>query len=164
MLAAQEYSMKVDVWSVGCIMAEIIRRKPLFQGDDYLHQLTLIANLLGTPSEEDMHFITNSSARDFMRKQEGKHRQPFDKVFRGQSDEAIDFLEKLLVFDPSKRLTVQEALEHPYMATLHVEEDEPICEHEFDFSYEDELPENDVDEIKRLMYEEVTLFNQGHLW
>ena len=53
----------------GCIYAELLGTKPLFPGDDYIHQLRLISDVLGSPSEEDMHFIKSSRARAFMVKQ-----------------------------------------------------------------------------------------------
>ena len=59
MCSCQEYDHKIDVWSVGCILAELHGRKPLFPGDDYIKQMNLIFGVLGTPSKEDMKFITN---------------------------------------------------------------------------------------------------------
>ena len=54
-----EYSTAIDMWSVGCIFAELLGRKPLFPGKDYFHQLKLIMEVLGMPSKEDLHFVTN---------------------------------------------------------------------------------------------------------
>jgi serine/threonine protein kinase len=59
MLSWKEYSNKIDVWSVGCIMAELLGRKPLFPGRDYMHQLHLIIDILGTPSMEDTEYIAS---------------------------------------------------------------------------------------------------------
>jgi len=67
MLSCKEYSFSVDVWSTGCIMAELIGRKPLFPGDDYIHQLQLINDAIGSPSEDDMEFIQSQKAKRFMR-------------------------------------------------------------------------------------------------
>ena len=55
----QDYTTAIDVWAVGCIFAEMIGRKALFPGRDYLHQLRLIIDVLGTPSEEDLASIAN---------------------------------------------------------------------------------------------------------
>lgn len=57
MLSWKEYTNKIDVWSVGCIMAELFGRKPLFAGRDYMHQLHLIIDILGTPSYEGITFL-----------------------------------------------------------------------------------------------------------
>ena len=60
---SQYYGPPVDLWSVGCILAEVLLRRPLFQGKDYMHQLEEIINVLGTPSDESLAFITNSMAK-----------------------------------------------------------------------------------------------------
>ena len=63
MLSEDDYSMAVDLWSCGCILAELLGRKPIFPGEDYIHQLQCIVEILGTPSEEDMDFITSEKVR-----------------------------------------------------------------------------------------------------
>lgn len=59
MLSVQNYNEAIDVWSVGCIFGEMLGRKPLFAGNDYIHQLKLITALIGKPTEEDLWFVTN---------------------------------------------------------------------------------------------------------
>ena len=66
MLSCKEYSKAVDVWGVGCILAEILGRKPLFPGEDYIHQLQVISDVLGSPTEADLHFVKNDRAKRFM--------------------------------------------------------------------------------------------------
>ena len=63
---------------------------------------------------------------------------PLSKQFPNAPPECIDLLSKMLQIHPKKRITVEEALKHPFMAQLHTEEDEPVCEHPFDYSFEDE--------------------------
>ena len=63
MLSCQEYSKAIDVWSLGCIFGEMLLRKPLFPGNDYIHQLKLITGFIGTPSSQDIWFVTNEKAR-----------------------------------------------------------------------------------------------------
>lgn len=136
MLATQQYTTQIDVWAVGCIMAELLGRRPLFPGDDYIHQLRLIVDVLGSPSDEDLKFVTSSRAKAFMKRQTGKAARPLTALLPKASPEAIDFLTKLLVLHPGRRLTVDEALAHPYLADLHDEADEYGCPHRFDFSFE----------------------------
>jgi serine/threonine protein kinase len=69
MLACREYTKAVDIWAVGCILAELLRRKPLFAGSDYMDQLKLITSVLGSPSEEDLSFVKSERAKAFMAKQ-----------------------------------------------------------------------------------------------
>eukprot|EP00976_Prorocentrum_cordatum_P021744 444302-Prorocentrum_minimum.AAC.1 len=67
LLSCEEYTASIDVWSVGCIFAELLGRKPLFPGKDYIHQLKLIIQVLGSPAEEDLQFITSHKARDYIK-------------------------------------------------------------------------------------------------
>jgi len=141
----QVYDKKVDVWSAGLIFAELLVRRPLLQGKDYLDQLRLIVKLLGRPSEKDMEHLAHATAKKALREM-GKERadtRPFERIFRKYTTnaDAIDLLKKMLVFNPNKRCTVEEALAHPYLADLHQEGDEPECTSGFDYSFEEGYPE-----------------------
>jgi hypothetical protein len=67
LLSCSEYTTSIDVWSVGCIFAELLGRKPLFPGKDYVHQLNLITKVVGSPGDEDLHFIHSEKARRYIR-------------------------------------------------------------------------------------------------
>ncbi|GBG25385.1 Mitogen-activated protein kinase 6 [Hondaea fermentalgiana] len=136
MLSCKEYTFAIDVWSVGCILGELLGRKPMFPGEDYIHQLTLISDLLGKPSSDDLAFVTSEKARRFMEKQPEKPRVPFKNIYQRANPAAVDLLEKMLVFDPTKRITVKDALAHPYMASLANPSDEPDCPSVFEFEHE----------------------------
>ncbi len=136
MLSTTTYTKAIDVWSVGCILAELLGTKPLFPGDDYIGQLKLIIDTLGSPSQEDMEFIKSSRARAFMQKHAGKAPVPLASLFPKASPNALDLLSRMLSFNPARRITVEEALAHPYLAALHSPEDEPSCDRVFDFSFE----------------------------
>ncbi|KAH9258910.1 hypothetical protein BASA81_002974 [Batrachochytrium salamandrivorans] len=144
MLACREYSVAIDVWSVGCIFAEMLNRKPLFPGEDYLHQLRLISEVVGTPKEADLHFVQSEKALKYMRGMQIKPKADFAKLCPKSSPEARDLLDKMLMFDPTKRITVAEGLKHPYLASLHHPEDEPDCD--VLFQMEDNVPD---DALKR---------------
>ncbi|CAO3609347.1 unnamed protein product [Mucor fragilis] len=115
MLTFKEYTKAIDVWSVGCILAEMLSGKPLFPGRDYHHQLTLILDVLGTPTMDDFYGIKSRRARDYIRSLPFKKRIPFARLFPNANPMAVDLLEKLLTFNPTKRTTVEEALKHPYL-------------------------------------------------
>jgi len=137
MLACHEYDKPVDVWSTGCILGELLARKPFFPGEDYIDQLTLITTKLGKLPEDDLDFVTSEKARRFMRKLPRKSVVPLSQQFPNASPECLDLLTQMLHIHPRKRITVEDALKHPFMAQLHSEEDEPVCDRSFDFSFED---------------------------
>jgi len=153
------YGSGVDVWSVGCIFAEILTRRPTFQGRDYMHQLQVIIELLGSPPQE-MDFITNESAKRAIASF-GRHRQrQFRRPFVGCNPLAVDLLEKMLVFDPHGRCTIEEALNHPYLADLHDEAEEPTAMSMFDLDFEQgykgEIPKQ---VLQRLIFNEMLAFH-----
>jgi serine/threonine protein kinase len=69
LLNAERYTPAIDIWSVGCIIAEMLGRRPAFPGQDYLDQLLLIVRALGMPSEADMSFIHHEKPKDYIRSQ-----------------------------------------------------------------------------------------------
>ena len=165
MLATQEYSQAIDVWSIGCIFAEVLGSKPLFPGDDYIHQLKLITDVLGSPAERDMTFITSARARTFMAKQAGKPKKPWAQIFPKASPVCLDLLDRMLAFHPGLRITAKEALEHPYFASLHSEEpaDEPVAHSPADFSFETAYGALDKGKLQRLMFKQISDFHPSAL-
>ncbi len=101
------------MWSVGCILAELLGGKPIFKGEDYVDQLNKILDLLGTPTEDTLRRVGSPRAQDYIRSLDIKPRVSFAKLYPQASPQAVDLLGKLLAFDPAKRIECQEALEHP---------------------------------------------------
>ncbi|KAJ8548637.1 hypothetical protein ON010_g11034 [Phytophthora cinnamomi] len=112
------YDQSVDMWSVGCIFAEILGRKALFPGKNFLHQLTLIFDVIGAPPPEATTRIQSSQAQRFLRSLGRKPKVSFRTLFPNACDAAVDLLDRLLEFDPTKRISAQEALDHPYMQDI----------------------------------------------
>ncbi|KAL4186861.1 hypothetical protein AMTRI_Chr09g16040 [Amborella trichopoda] len=156
LLSCSEYTAAIDVWSVGCIFIEAVIREPLFPGKDYVQQLRLITELLGTPSDSSLGFLRSENARRYLRQFPQFPKQEFSQRFPTMSPEAVDLVEKMLVFDPSKRITVEEALAHPYLASLHDVDDEPVCHSPFNYDFEQ--PSITEENIKDLIWGESLKF------
>nr|AHY02157.1 mitogen-activated protein kinase 4 [Betula platyphylla] len=157
LLNCSEYTAAIDVWSVGCILGEIVTREPLFPGRDYVHQLRLITELIGSPDDASLGFLRSDNARRYVRQLPQCRKQQFSTKFPSMSPGALDLLEKMLVFDPNKRITVEEALCHPYLSSLHDLNDEPVSLSPFGFDFEQ--PSCTEEHIKELIWRESVKFN-----
>ena len=161
---AKDYGPPIDVWSVGCVFAEMLRRKPFFRGDTPQHQLETIVSVLGRPSEKALGAIEHRAARDAVEAGcTNDELHEFKSYFpRDASPTALDLLQKMLVFDPHERASVERCLEHPYLSDLHGQMPEPLCDDAFDFEFErsdaaetksgDALPR---EELQSMMFEEM---------
>ncbi|KAM4583133.1 mitogen-activated protein kinase 14B isoform 1-T1 [Fundulus diaphanus] len=155
MLNWMHYNMTVDIWSVGCIMAELLTGRTLFPGTDHIDQLKLIMMLVGTPGPELLMKISSDSARNYINSLPHMPKRNFADVFIGANPLAVDLLEKMLVLDTDKRITASEALAHPYFSQYHDPEDEPEAE-PYDQSFESR--DLEIEEWKSLTYDEVLSF------
>eukprot|EP00039_Didymoeca_costata_P002161 m.57941 g.57941 ORF g.57941 m.57941 type:complete len:578 (+) comp11142_c0_seq4:179-1912(+) len=155
MLSFKEYTQAIDVWSVGCILAEMFGRQYLFAGTNYVNQLNLILNLLGTPGEDLIMRIGTSKAQQYLRSLKPKGPVELSTKYPSASPEAIDFIKKILLFDPTKRLTMAEALNHPFLAKYRNPKDEPTCS-PFDFEFEQK--NFTAAELKKSLMEEIQDF------
>jgi len=160
MLSFKMYTKAIDIWAVGCILAEMLTGRPLFPGRDYSHQLDLILEVIGTPTLDEFYGITSRRSRDYIRALPIRKKRPFSLIFPKASPDAIDFLNRTLTFDPKKRMTVEEALEHPYLAAYYDPSDEPTVQAPDPdaFEFDDNREPPSKAELKQLLYEEVIQF------
>uniref|UniRef100_A0A7S1IH22 Protein kinase domain-containing protein n=1 Tax=Eutreptiella gymnastica TaxID=73025 RepID=A0A7S1IH22_9EUGL len=125
----RSYSKPIDMWSCGTILGELLCRKALFMGRHALHMVQLIIQMLGTPAEEDIFFPENQNrVRAFIKK---LNHPPIDwkQWCPTASEAALDLISTLLVFNPAKRITIEEALNHPFLSMYRdpdLEGDDPM--------------------------------------
>jgi len=140
-LLASEYTKSIDVWSVGCILCELIGRKPIFTGKDHLDQIKKIISVVGTPAEVDLAWLpARSPARSFIKKVPVATKQDWSKVYPKASPNAVEAIDRMITFDPTKRADVKEALTLKYFETLHMEDDEPVSDTAVDWSFDNFTP------------------------
>ncbi|XP_047327779.1 mitogen-activated protein kinase homolog NTF3-like [Impatiens glandulifera] len=156
LLCCDNYGTSIDVWSVGCIFAELLGRKPIFPGTECLNQLKLIVNVLGSQNEDDLQFIDNPKARKYIKKLPYSMGTTFSCLYPNANPLAIDLLEKMLVFDPSKRISVSEALEHPFMSSLYDQNRDTNAQIPTDLDIDEDLNE---EMIREMMWREMVHYH-----
>ncbi|XP_022115613.2 cyclin-dependent kinase 20 [Pieris rapae] len=113
---ARYYTENVDVWAVGCIIAEMITKKPLFAGESDIEQLAIVVQHLGTPTEEswpdhsnlpDYHKITFPESPPMS----------WTQILPGVEPDAVNFIKSFLLYDEKKRISAKEALKHSWLRT-----------------------------------------------
>lgn len=126
MLSADgSYTAAIDVWSVGCIFAELLGRNPLFAGKDFMETLRMQIDVLGTRPADELTYIRSDQALQFLASLPHKKPVEWSTLFPEASEKALDLLNRLLQFHPSKRITVEAALAHPYFDSVRSQYTDP---------------------------------------
>lgn len=107
------YGSAADMWSIGCVMAELLLRRPLFQGDRELAMLQQMVAVLGSPSQEDDAVL--QALPNYVRFEQ-RSASDFIKLFPAASAEAIDLITNLLQLNPSKRWSAEKCLQHRWFS------------------------------------------------
>lgn len=127
LLGSQRYTKGVDMWSIGCILGELLGGKPMFPGTSTMNQLDKIIEVTGRPTAEDIAAINSPFAATMLESLPPSRPRSLADMFPGASADALDLLQKLLQFNPNKRITAEQALEHAFVAQFHNPADEPRC-------------------------------------
>lgn len=161
LMGAKHYTNAVDMWSIGCIFGELLGRRIVFQAQSPIQQLELITDLLGTPSASDMRYACEAARRHMLtRAPKPPNLGILYTLSPSATYEAVHLLTQMLTLDPEKRITVTEALNHPYLddgrmryhscmcaccVTQHngqrqyVRDFDPVADRSFDDAWEREL-------------------------
>ncbi|CAF5130105.1 unnamed protein product, partial [Rotaria magnacalcarata] len=132
--------------------------KPLFPGKHYIEQINLILNVVGSPDETDLVSIVNERARNYVSLLPNRKRTPWKQLYPNASDLSLNMLDYLLTFNPNRRVSVEDALKHPYLAQYYDPLDEPVAPHLFTFDMElDDLP---LLQLKQLIFEETEIIHE----
>jgi len=127
-------------------------------GKHYIDQLNLILNVVGSPDEHDLASVMNAKARNYISALKPRIKQPFARLYPHSDKNALDLLERLLTFDPNKRIDVSDALAHPYLKQHHDPNDEPITKHPF--TVEMEMDDYPIVELTKLIWYETELIRK----
>lgn len=154
MLSNNSYNKSIDMWAVGCILAELYGRRPLFLGKDQVMQVSEILKVLGTPPESLIR-LKNWQFTPFNFKYLPIS---FSSVYPNASNLAISLLENLLLWDCDQRLRVEESLNHPFFEGIRSAGAEIKCSKIFDFSFEHQC--RDLHSLNLKLRQEVEEFNK----
>ncbi|KAG7259324.1 hypothetical protein CRUP_006593 [Coryphaenoides rupestris] len=154
-LSWMHYTQTVDIWSVGCIMAEMLQGKPLFKGSDHLDQLSEIMKITGTPTQEFISKLESQDAKSYIKALPKVEKKDLKDVLSTANLLAVSLLERMLLLDPESRATAGEALELPYFADLGEAEDETLAQ-PYDHTLDN--AELTLDQWKRHTFTEILTF------
>jgi mitogen-activated protein kinase 1/3 len=156
MLNVVNYSKSIDVWSVGCIFAELFTRRPILMGSDYRDQLQKTFDMFGTPTTPELEIITSVGAKRFVQGLTPKRPVPMEQLFPAYANEpqALDLLEKMLKPHHPSRISVDDGLAHPFISSLR----DPMYERVADFEpYDTAFEHENLDKprLQELMWGEM---------
>ena len=117
LLASPKYTKGVDMWSVGCILGEMLVGSPIFPGTSTFNQLERILKYIPSPSKMDIDSIKSHYGPSVIERASSAQKKSLEDLVlpSGSSKESLDLIRRLLQFNPNKRITADEALKHPYV-------------------------------------------------
>uniref|UniRef100_A0A674DQX8 mitogen-activated protein kinase n=1 Tax=Salmo trutta TaxID=8032 RepID=A0A674DQX8_SALTR len=149
------YTQTVDIWSVGCIMAEMLLGKPLFKGNDHLDQLKEIMKITGTPTADFVTKLQSQDAKNYIRSLPKVPKKDLHFLFSKASSDAVCVLERMLLLDPERRVSASEALAMPFFSEFREPEEETEAQ-----PYDHSMDNTDLllEQWKRYTFTEILSF------
>eukprot|EP01062_Namystynia_karyoxenos_P000972 TRINITY_DN10349_c0_g1_i1.p1 TRINITY_DN10349_c0_g1~~TRINITY_DN10349_c0_g1_i1.p1 ORF type:complete len:395 (+),score=130.24 TRINITY_DN10349_c0_g1_i1:113-1297(+) len=155
LLGSTKYTKGVDMWSVGCILGELLAGKPMFPGTSTMNQLERIIAVTGQPHKTDIQAINSPFAETMLENLPQIHCRDLAQVFPKASADAIDMMRKLLYFNPERRLTAEQGLKHPFVNMFHDPHQEPPCPAPVTIPFDDDTKYS-VGEYREKLYTEIS--------
>uniref|UniRef100_A0A8C6XL36 Mitogen-activated protein kinase 15 n=1 Tax=Naja naja TaxID=35670 RepID=A0A8C6XL36_NAJNA len=153
LLASKCYTKGVDMWSIGCILGEMLLGKPLFPGTSTVNQIEQILHVIPPPSTEDLEAFHSDYRASVINRVSCQPQLTLEELLPASTPpQALDLLKRLLVFNPEKRLTAEEALEHPYVQRFHCAAKEPALNYSVTLPLADDV-QLSVAEYRNRVYE-----------
>jgi serine/threonine protein kinase len=154
------YTNKIDMWSAGCVLAEMNIKRVLFGEKDLSRQIQRMISLLGKLPPHLMAEISDPKIREFLSVAgEKTHRVEWGKLFPDLEEDGLDLLSKLLEFDPEKRISAEKALQHPFFADLYQADDLDKHSSLSYFDFEFEMYSLDTKILRDLLMDEILIYN-----
>uniref|UniRef100_A0A665U0K1 Mitogen-activated protein kinase 15 n=1 Tax=Echeneis naucrates TaxID=173247 RepID=A0A665U0K1_ECHNA len=159
LLGSARYTKGVDMWSLGCVLGEMLLGKALFPGTSTINQIEKIMSAIPHPSPEDILAIKSEYGSSVIQRMLLKPQVPLEDLFQASvPPDALDLLRGLLVFNPDKRLTAEQALEHPYVARFHNPAKEPAVNYDVVLPVDDDV-QLSVVQYRNKLYEDTVCAN-----
>ncbi|CAL5975154.1 Mitogen-activated_protein kinase [Hexamita inflata] len=156
LLGSPKYDKPVDMWAIGCILGEMLGQKPMFPGSSATSQIELVLQVTGRPSAEDLQSLKSPYAAAMLEQLPQSKKKNLKELYPKASDEALDLMSKLLVFNPNKRLTVEQCIEHPFFTNFRVVESETVADAPFQTAIDDNKRLS-VAEYRENLYSEIAM-------
>jgi len=154
LLGSTAYSKGVDMWSVGCILAEMLIGKPLFPGTSTINQLERIMEVTGRPIGEDLEALKSPYAKTMLESISHVKPRPLRDALPAASADALDLIRQCLHFNPGKRLSAHQALKHPFVAQFSNPAEEKICTRPIKIAIDDNIKLT-VQDYRERLYNEI---------
>uniref|UniRef100_A0A8B9RN23 Mitogen-activated protein kinase 15 n=1 Tax=Astyanax mexicanus TaxID=7994 RepID=A0A8B9RN23_ASTMX len=153
LLGSTRYTKGVDMWSIGCILGEMLLGRPLFPGTSTINQIEKIMGAIPHPTAEDVFAIRSEYGASVIQRMLLRPQVPLGDLLQPSvPPDALDLLQHLLVFNPYKRLTAEQALQHPYVAKFHNPAREPSLDYDVILPVDDDV-QLSVAQYRNKLYE-----------
>ncbi|XP_053618150.1 mitogen-activated protein kinase 15 isoform X2 [Plodia interpunctella] len=163
LIASKNYTKGIDMWSLGCILGEMLTGKPLFPGTSTVNQVERIMCALPKPSTDDIAAVCSGYGSSLIKEQASNTGggPSLTSLLSCAPRDAADLVQRLLVFNPAKRLSAERALDHEYVGKFHRERDEPTLPSDVVLPLRDDKQVS-VDDYRNKLYSIMAKGNAAH--